>query len=84
MAEFAGRYSARMATPCRCIRGTLPAKPIPGDGVRSGWSESQDLKKTEFVFEMSAGHYILVYQRPGANRAHNTVSKNVLSRCERS
>jgi hypothetical protein len=34
----------------------------PGDGRSLGWSESQDLKKSEFVFEhVAAGDYILVY-----------------------
>jgi hypothetical protein len=34
----------------------------PGDGRSFGWSESQDLKKPEFVFEhVAAGDYILVY-----------------------
>ncbi len=33
-----------------------------GDGRSLGWSESQDLKKPEFVFEhVAAGDYILVY-----------------------
>ena len=45
-----------------CFRGDLSNNLYTGNDGFMGWSESQDLKKPEFVFEhVAAGDYIIVY-----------------------